>query len=60
MEYLQKVLACLFIKRFIGKNPNTNQYNLKYTKMTSLYRTILLFSDGLNEDFLLAEAWKAK
>jgi len=60
VEYLQKVLVCLSIKRFIGKNANINQYILKYTKMTSFYRTILLFSDGLNEDFLLTEVWKAK
>ena len=48
MEYLQKVLDCLFIKRFIGKNANAIQYALKYTKANSLYRTILMFSDGLD------------
>jgi len=60
MEYLQKVLDCLFIKRFIGKNANAIQYALKFTKANSLYRTILIFSDGLDEDFLLTDAWKAK
>ena len=58
MENLQKVLDCLFIKRFIGKSANAVQYALKYTKTNSTYRTILLFSDGLDEDFLLIDAWK--
>jgi hypothetical protein len=60
MENLQKVLDCLFIKRFIGKNANAIQYALKYTKANSTYRTILMFSDGLDEDFLLTDAWKTK
>ena len=60
MKYLQKVLDCLFIKRFISKNANAIQYALKYTKASLLYRTILLFSDGLDEDFILIDAWKKK
>ena len=60
MEHLQKVLDCLFIKRFIGKNANAIQYALKFTKANSTYRTILMFTDGLDEDFLLTDSWKAK
>jgi hypothetical protein len=60
MENLQKVLDCLFIKRFIGKSANAIQYALKFTKANSTYRTILLFSDGLDEDFLLTDSWKSK
>ena len=58
MENLQKVLDCLFIKRFIGKNANSLQYALKLTKANSYYRVILIFTDGLDEDFLLIDSWK--
>ena len=60
IENLQKILDCLFIKRFIGKNANAIQYALKLTNAYSTYRTILMFTDGLDEDFLLTEAWKNK
>ena len=60
MENLQKVLDCLFIKRFIGKNANAIQYAIKLTKANSTYRMILMFTDGLDEDFLLIESWKNK
>ena len=60
MENLQKVLDCLFIKRFIWKTANAIQYALKLTKTNSLYRIILLFTDGLDEDFLLIDEWKKK
>ena len=58
IENLQKVLDCLFIKRFIGKNANAIQYAIKFTNAISTYRMILMFSDGLDEDFLLLESWK--
>jgi hypothetical protein len=32
IENLQKILDCLFIKRFLGKNTNAIQYALKITK----------------------------
>ena len=60
MENLQKVLDCLFIKRFIAKNANGIQYALKYTKANSTHRVILMFTDGLDEDFLLIQSWKDK
>ena len=60
MENLQKVLDCIFIKRFIGKNANAIQYALNFTKANSTYRVILMFTDGLDEDFLLIESWKDK
>ena len=60
MEDLQKVLDCLFIKRFIAKNANGIQYAIKYTKANSTYRAILIFTDGLDEDFLLVQSWKDK
>ena len=58
IEYFQKILDCLFIKRFQSKNANSIQYALKFTKCTSYNRTILVFTDGLDEDFLLIESWK--
>ena len=58
MENLQKILDCLFIKRFIGKNANAIEYALKFTKVNSTYRVILMFTDGLDENFLLIESWK--
>ena len=60
MENLQKVLDCLFIKRFIGKNAKALQYALKFTKANSYYRFILMFTDDLDEDFLLIDSWKNK
>ena len=60
MENLQKVLECLFIKRFIVKNANGIQYAIKYTNANSTYRVILMFTDGLDEDFLLVQSWKDK
>ena len=57
MQNLQKVLDCLFIKRFIGKHANDIQYSLNFIKQSTTYRTILIFSDGLDEDFLLTESW---
>ena len=60
VENLQKVLDCLFIKRFIGKHANDIQYSLNFIKPNTTFRTILLFSDGLDEDFLLYESWKNK
>ena len=60
MENLQKILDCLFIKRFICKNANAIQYAIKFTKANSTYRVILMFTDGLDEDFLLIDDWKNK
>jgi len=60
MENLQKILDCLFIKRFIGKNANAIEYALKYTKANTTYRVILMFTDGFDEDFLLIDSWKTK
>ena len=53
MEKLQKVLEYLIIKIFIGKNANVIQYVLKFTKASSYYRVTTIFTDGLDEDFLL-------
>ncbi len=58
MANLQKILDCLFIKRFIGKNANAIEYALKFTKANSTYRVIIMFTDGLDENFLLIESWK--
>ena len=58
MENLQIIFDCLFIKRFFTKNANAIQYALKFTQTKSSYRTILIFTDGLDEDFLLIESWK--
>ena len=60
LEYLQKVLDCLFIKRFIGKNVNWINYALNKTNPNTLYRAILIFSNGMDEDFLLIDEWKEK
>ena len=60
MENLQKILDCLFIKRFVGKNAKALQYAIEYTKAKSYYRVILMFTDGLDEDFLLIDSWKKK
>ena len=58
MENLQKVLDCLFIRRFIGKNANALEYAIKYTNINTKYRVFLIFTDGLDEDFLLIQSWK--
>ena len=58
--YLQKVLDCLFIKRFIGKNINWISYAMNKTGASSLYRTILVFSNGMDEDFNLIDEWQEK
>ena len=60
MKYLQKVLDCLFIKRFTGKNANFIHYAIKFTNAKTPYRAFLIFTNGLDEDFLLINSWKNK
>ena len=57
IEHLQKVFDCLFINRFIGKNANFIKYALNCTNAKTYYRTILIFSNGFDEDFLLTDSW---
>ena len=60
MGVIQKLFECLFIKRFVSKAVNCLEYAIKYTKPKSnnIYRTFLLFSNGLDEDYLLLDKWK--
>lgn len=60
MMNLQRVLDCFFIKRFISKYVNGVKYALQKVKpeRNNTYRTILLFSDGLDEDLVLIDQWK--
>ena len=60
IKYLQKLLDCLFIKRFIGKNANAIYYALNFIKNNTTNRVFLMFTDGLDEDFLLSQSWKDK
>ena len=60
MKSLQKILDCLFIKRFTGKNANFINYAIKFTKAKTSNRVFLVFTNGLDEDFLLIESWKNK
>ena len=57
IENMQKVLDCLFVKRFRNKHINDIYYSLCCIKQKMKFKTIFIFSDGLDEDFLLTKSW---
>ena len=58
MEILQKMFDCLFIKRFIQKNVKNLLFSMNYKHPDNKkFRSFFIFTDGLDEDFLLSEQW---
>ena len=58
IEILQKMLDCLFIKRFVQKNIKNLLFAMNYNHPDNKkFRSFFIFTDGLDEDFLLTEQW---
>ena len=58
MEVLQKMLDCLFIKRFVQKNVKNLLFAMNQNQPENKkFRSFFIFTDGLDEDLLLNDQW---
>ena len=58
LEILQKMLDCLFIKRFVQKNSKNLLFAMNHNHPDNKkFRSFFIFTDGLDEDFLLCDQW---
>ena len=59
IEALQRVFECVFIKRFIQKNyiSISHAINKIIHPSSPTHRSFFMFTDGLDEDFLLTDQW---
>ena len=64
LEILQKVLDCIFVRRFYTNLANTTKFainNLFYQPMEERpYRAFITFTNGLDERLFIAESWERK